>query len=300
MKVVVALGGNALLQRDEKPTAEAQGKNLRRAGGALAELAREHSVVITHGNGPQVGLLASQALAGGFARPLDVLSAETVGMIGYLIQQELGRHLPDRPVATLLTLVEVDPDDPAFDDPTKPIGPVLPEEEARNLAERYGWALVEEGDGLRRVVPSPTPLRVLEQDTIRLLVNFGVLVICGGGGGMPVRITEEGWIRGVEAVVDKDTTASLLARELEADALLLLTDVPGVEAHWGTPEARLLRRTTPEELRSLEFDPGSMGPKVEAACRFVEATGAMAGIGEMSRASEILAGNEGTLVEPSG
>lgn len=298
MRVVVALGGNALLQRDEEPTAEAQRKNLRRAGGALAELAQDHSLVITHGNGPQVGLLASQALSGGFQMPLDVLSAETVGMIGYLIQQELGRRLPDQPVATLLTLVEVSPEDPAFDEPTKPIGPVLPEEEAKALAERYDWTLAKDGTGLRRVVPSPTPLRVLEQDTIRLLVNFGVLVVCGGGGGMPVCITEDGWIRGVEAVVDKDMTASLLARELDADAFLLLTDVPRVEAHWGTPEARPLERTTPGELRSLKFDPGSMGPKVEAACRFVEARGGIAGIGEMTRASAILAGEAGTLVEP--
>lgn len=298
MKVVVALGGNALLKRGEEPTADAQRRNLRRAAGAVAELAPEHALVITHGNGPQVGLLASQAVSGGFQMPLDVLSAETVGMIGYLIQQELGRHLPDQPVATLLTLVEVDPRDPAFENPTKPIGPILPDAEARELAARYGWSLVAEGDGQRRVVPSPTPLRILEKDTIRLLVSFGVLVVCGGGGGMPVCVSRDGWIRGVEAVVDKDMTASLLARELEADALLLLTDVPHVEVGWGTPGARPVRRTTPDELRSLELDAGSMGPKVEAACRFVEETGRTAAIGEVGQAAEILKGEAGTVVRP--
>lgn len=292
------MGGNALLRRGEEPTTEAQRRNLESAAAAVAELAREHELVITHGNGPQVGLLARQAARSGEGQPpLDVLSAESVGMIGYLVAQELGSRLEDRPVATLLTLVEVDPDDPAFRQPTKPIGPVLDEAEARHFRDAYGWDMAPEGGGYRRVVPSPEPRRILEGETIRLLVSFGVVVVCGGGGGMPVCITGDGWIRGVEAVVDKDATSALLARELSADVLLLLTDVEAVYAGWGTPEARPMARATPDELRAMDLEAGSMGPKVRAACRFAEEADGWAVIGSLEDAPAMLRGEAGTRVE---
>ena len=298
MRVVIALGGNALLRRGEALSAEAQRWNVGRAARAVAEVAREHEVVVTHGNGPQVGLLALQdeasESAAGF--PLDVLGAETEGMIGYLVAQELGNQLPDRPVATLLTQVEVDPADPAFRAPTKPIGPVFGEEEARELARRRGWRIARDGSGWRRVVPSPAPLRILEVTTLRLLVEHGVVVVCAGGGGIPVIFDRLGRVHGVEAVIDKDRTAALLARELGARALLLLTDVSRVEVGWGTPEARPLGTVTVAELREYRFPEGSMGPKVEAAARFVEETGGFAGIGALEDAPRILSGEAGTRV----
>jgi len=295
----VALGGNALLRRGEEPTAEAQQRNVSRAAAAVAELAREHDVVLTHGNGPQVGLLAlrNEARGRGPRFPLDVLSAETVGMIGYLIEQEISNRLPEREVATLLTRVQVDPEDPAFDDPTKPIGPGYSREDAERLRAERGWSFVEDGGEWRRAVPSPRPRRILELATIRLLVRHGVLVVCGGGGGLPVVLTPNGWVQGVEAVVDKDRTTSLLAAEIDADALLLLTDVEAVYADWGTEDARPIRSATPDELRALELDRGSMGPKVEGACDFVEATAGFAGIGSLDDALAILTGDAGTRIE---
>lgn len=300
MRVVVALGGNALLRRGETPTAEAQRRNLERAGAAIAAVARDHDLVITHGNGPQVGLLMLQSTRPdqGPRFPLDVVSAESVGMIGYLLETELSNRLPGREVATLLTRVQVDPGDPAFDEPTKPIGPGCDRERADALAREHGWSFVQDGGRWRRVVPSPRPLRILELDTIRLLVRHGVLVVCAGGGGLPVIVTGDGRIVGVEAVVDKDRTTALLAEELDADALLLLTDVDAVVEGWGTAEARSIRRASPERLRALELDPGSMGPKVEAACAFVDATGRPAAIGALEDAAALLDGNAGTRVEP--
>lgn len=298
MLVVTALGGNALLRRGEPADAATQRGNVGTAVAAIAEVAAEHDVVVTHGNGPQVGLLALQAEAyeGVDPYPLDVLGAESEGMIGYLLDQELVNALGGARVATLLTQVVVDGDDPAFGHPTKPIGPVFAPEAAERLAEERGWTLAPEGDGRRRVVPSPEPRSIVELATIRLLVDSGVVVVCVGGGGIPVLADEHGRLRGTEAVVDKDLAAALLARSLGADALLLLTDVAGVEEGWGTPEARPLGEAGCDELRALELEPGSMGPKVEAACRFAEATGAMAGIGALEDAAAIIRGERGTRV----
>lgn len=298
MKVVIALGGNALLKRGEPPTAAAQRANVARAAQAVAGVARAHAVVVTHGNGPQVGLLALQAEASARVPPypLDILDAETEGMIGYLIEQELASRLPGRSVATLLTQIEVAANDPAFARPSKPIGPIYTAAEAQRLTQARGWTVGLDGNAWRRVVPSPEPLRILEVATIRLLVDAGVIVICAGGGGIPVVVTPAGGIHGVEGVIDKDLAAALLARELDAEALLLLTDVDAVYRNWNTSTASPLRVTTARELRQERFAPGSMGPKVEAACRFVEATGGFAGIGRLEDALEILEGRRGTNV----
>jgi carbamate kinase len=299
MRIVVALGGNALLRREEPMTLEVQRRNVREAADALAPLAARHELVITHGNGPQVGLLALQAEACAAANPytLDVLGAESEGMIGYLILQELGNVLPrDRRCAGLLTRIEVDAGDAAFSSPTKPIGPVYSEDEARRLAQQRAWHIGRDGAGWRRVVASPRPLRILEIDVIELLLEAGVIVICAGGGGIPIVSREDGSHAGVEAVIDKDLAASVLARALKADAMLLLTDVDGVYADWRSPEARLLRRVAPVELQALHFEPGTMAPKVTAACEFVSHSGGIAGIGALSDAQAILDGNAGTHV----
>jgi carbamate kinase len=300
--VVIALGGNALLQRGEPVSAELQRKNMRSAGASIGEVAKDHHVVLTHGNGPQVGLLALREASYSdiFQNPLDVLGAETEGMIGYLIEQELSNRLPGREILTLLTRVEVDPQDPAFQNPSKPIGPVFEPEEARRIAEDLGWSLAPDGDGLRRVVPSPLPKEIIPAKIFRRLLVRGVLVVCAGGGGIPVIWDEtEGW-RGVEAVIDKDRTAALLAREVGAQALVMLTDVPAVQVGFGTPDARDIHRTTPSELRALaeEFPAGSMGPKITAAIEFVEGTGGFAAIGSLKDAPAIVRQEAGTLVLP--
>ena len=301
MRIVCALGGNALLRRGEPAEAVVQQRNVAVAVQAVAELARAHNVVATHGNGPQVGLLALQGEAYGGVRPypLDVLGAESEGMIGYLLEQGLRNELPGREIATLLTQVVVDPADPAFALPSKPIGPVYSELEARRLARERGWAVAPDGSAWRRVVPSPEPRDILELGAIRVLVEAGVLVVCTGGGGIPVVLGSDGSLRGVEAVIDKDLSAALLARLLRADFLLMLTDVAAVERGWGTPSAQPIERATPAELRALEFALGSMSPKVEAACRFVEATGGTAGIGALGEATTVVRGEAGTIVEPS-
>jgi carbamate kinase len=297
-RVVVALGGNALIRRGERADAPTQRANVVRAVRAVAALAHRHEVVVTHGNGPQVGLLALQAEAYRDVAPypLDVLGAESEGMIGYLLEQELMNALPGRSVATLLTQVTVDPGDAAFAKPSKPIGPVYDEPAGTRLAAQRGWALAPDSGGVRRVVASPEPRAILELASIRLLMDAGALVVCAGGGGIPVRITGDGAILGVEAVVDKDLATALLAEQLEADALLLLTDVPRVVAGWGTAAAVELGRATPAQLRELGFAAGSMGPKVEAACRFAERTGGLAAIGALDDAEAILAGRAGTQV----
>ncbi len=300
--VVIALGGNALLQRGEPVSAEVQRKNMSRAGASIAEVAKEHHVVVTHGNGPQVGLLALQEASYSdiFQNPLDVLGAETEGMIGYLIEQELSNRLPGREILTLLTRVEVDPADPAFQNPTKPIGPLFEPEEARRIAEKLGWSLAPDGDKLRRVVPSPLPKEIIPAKIFRRLLVRGVLVVCAGGGGIPVVWKEgKGW-RGVEAVIDKDRTASLLAKEVGAQALIMLTDVSAIQRGFGTPGAEPIHRTTPSELRAMasEFPPGSMGPKVEAAIDFVESTGGFAAIGSLEDAPAIVRQEAGTVVVP--
>lgn len=298
MRVVVALGGNALLRRGEPAEAAVQHGNVETAVTVIAELAADHEVIVTHGNGPQVGLLALQGEAYGAVGPhrLDVLGAESEGMIGYLLDQELVNALGRRPVATLLTQVIVERDDPAFARPSKPIGPVYNRETAERLAAERGWTVAPDGAHYRRVVPSPEPRAIVELATVRLLVDAGVLVVCVGGGGIPVAVDLDGRLRGIEAVIDKDLAAALLAEGLEADALLMLTDVAAVQAGWGTPAARDLADVSTEDLRSLAFAAGSMGPKVEAACRFAEATGGLAGIGALPDALAILQGRRGTRV----
>ena len=296
MRVVAALGGNALLRRGERPTVEAQRANVERAVRSLAPLAGAGELVLTHGNGPQVGLLALQAEAVVDLPPypLDVLGAESEGLIGYLLEQALRNAVPGRVVATVLTQVVVAADDPAFLAPTKPIGPVYPERRARVLAAERGWTVAPDGDWFRRVVPSPEPVEIVALDTIRALLAGGAIPICAGGGGIPVARDGGEALHGVEAVIDKDLAAELLARNLGAERLLLLTDVPAVE--W---EGRPLGTVTPAELRRLRFAPGSMGPKVEAACRFVERTGGVAAIGALDEAAEVLAGTAGTRVVAS-
>jgi carbamate kinase len=279
MRIVVALGGNALLKRGEPMTAEAQHANARIAAAALADLARDHQIIVAHGNGPQVGLMAlrSAAYAPDNPWPLDILGAETEGMIGYLLEQELMNALPPgTDCATLLTRVEVDPADPAFDRPTKPIGPVYTQKEAGPVIAGHGWSMVEEATGgLRRVVASPLPIAILGIVPIRMLVEAGVCVICAGGGGIPVVRGRDGKMEGVEAVIDKDRTSALLARILDADVLLMLTDVAAVFRDWGGPAEDAIGRTTPEALDELTFAEGSMGPKITAACDFVRAGGVM-------------------------
>jgi carbamate kinase len=300
MKVVVALGGNALLKRGEPMTADAQRGNVRVAAEALARVAREHQLVISHGNGPQVGLLALEAAAYEEVEPypFDILGAETQGMIGYLIEQELGNFLPfEVPLATILTMVEVDPEDPAFTNPTKFVGPVYDRETAEGLAAENGWVVKADGDRFRRVVPSPMPKRIFEIRPMRWLMERGVVVICAGGGGIPTMYApgEDRRLVGVEAVIDKDLATSLLARELDADVFVMATDVDGVYADWGTPSQRRLDRTTPDELRAMDFAAGSMGPKVAAAAEFA-ATGKRAVIGSLDQIDGLVAGTAGTNV----
>jgi carbamate kinase len=291
--IVVALGGNALLRRGEPLTSAAQQRNVDVAAGAIARLARHHQVVVTHGNGPQVGLLALQS-AGAF--PFDVLDAESEGMIGYLLDQAIGNCMPEREVATLLTQVVVDPDDPAFDHPTKPVGPMYDELTARQLADDHGWTVARDGDGWRRVIASPVPREIIELSTIEVLIESNVVVICTGGGGIPVRLDERGALHGVEAVVDKDASSALLAELLGADLLLLLTDVSGVSVDWGTRDQRTIRRMGPDALDLDQFAAGSIRPKLEAACRFVRDTGRDAAIGSLQEADAIACGEAGTRV----
>jgi carbamate kinase len=306
VRVVVALGGNALLRRGEPLTAENQRANARIACKALAPLALEHELVISHGNGPQVGLLALQGSAYTEVDPypLDMLGAQTEGMIGYLIQQELGNELPlEKRLASLLTQIEVERDDPAFGDPTKPIGPIYTEDEAKKLAEEKGWEFRPDGDSFRRVVPSPLPKQIFGIEPIEWLLGQGAVVVCAGGGGIPVMYTDEAVpagrrLVGVEAVIDKDLASALLAKDLRADALAIVTDVDAVYSGWGTPEQRAIRRATPEALAESEFAAGSMGPKVRAACQFVEETGGIAAIGSISDTRALLTGEAGTLVTP--
>ena len=302
MKVVVALGGNALLRRDQPPTAENQLENIRRAAAQLARVAANHDLVLTHGNGPQVGLLALQAAAyvKVEAYPLDVLGAQTDGMIGYLLEQELANLLPaTRAVTTLITRVEVDPQDPAFQHPTKPIGPIYSKTESERIAADKGWVMAADGDAFRRVVASPQPLRVLGLQAILWLLEHGALVIAAGGGGIPVARAVEGGgqgLHGVSAVIDKDLCTSLLARDLKADVLVIATDVPAVFLDWGGPLQRAVGKVTPQALAEHDFAAGSMGPKVEAAQSFVLATGQRAVIGSLDRIEEMIAGTAGTQV----
>jgi len=299
MRILVALGGNALLRRGEAMSAVNKRKNVRIAAEALAPLVREHQLVISHGNGPQVGLLALQGAS--YAKvdpyPLDVLGAQTEGMIGYMIEQELGNILPfEQPLATILSMVEVDPDDPAFQNPTKPIGPVYDEEEARRLAAEKGWTLAPDGDGFRRVVPSPLPQRIFQIRPVQWLLEHGCIVICAGGGGIPTMYAPGRQLHGAEAVVDKDRASALLARELAVDLFIMATDADAVYLDWGTPRRRAIRRASPRALAACPFAGGSMGPKVEAAIDFTERTGKPTAIGALADILRISQGEAGTRV----
>ncbi|MGH0004207.1 carbamate kinase [Pseudovibrio ascidiaceicola] len=300
MRVVVALGGNALLRRGEAMTAENQRKNARIAAEALAPLYDDgHEVVITHGNGPQVGLLALQGAAYEQveAYPLDVLGAETVGMIGYMIEQELGNLLPfEKPFATILTQVEVDPNDPAFKDPTKPIGPLYSKEEAEKLADEKGWSIREDGDKWRRVVPSPLPKHIFEIRPIKWLLDHDVLVIAAGGGGIPTMYNEEKKLVGVECVIDKDRCSGLLAKEIDADVYIMATDADAVYLDWGTPSQRAIKTASPDALDAYGFAAGSMGPKVEAAQTFARQTGKKSVICTLSEVPQAILGEKGTSI----
>jgi carbamate kinase len=305
MRIVVALGGNALLRRGESMNADVQRANVRTAARALVSVAREHQLVISHGNGPQVGLLALQGAAYHAVEtyPLDVLGAQTEGMIGYMIEQELGNLLPfEVPFATLLTMVEVRADDPGFQNPTKFVGPVYEKPEADRIAAEKSWVFKADGEKWRRVVASPMPQRIFEIRPVKWLLDQGTIVVCAGGGGIPT-MYETGADRkliGVEAVIDKDLCSELLARELSADLLVMLTDADSVYLDWGKPTQRAIRHTSPAALAGVHFATGSMGPKVEAACRFAALTGKPASIGALSDLNRIIEGQAGTTVHPSG
>ncbi len=299
MRIVIALGGNALLQRGQPMTADNQRANIRLAAERIARVAPGNEIVVAHGNGPQVGLLALQAAAYTEVAPypLDVLGAQTEAMIGYVIEQELGNVLPpDQPIATLLTMIEVDRDDPAFAHPTKPIGPVYDRATAERLAAASGWTIAPDGDMFRRVVASPKPKRIFEIRPIRTLVERGTIVICAGGGGIPTMFDELGALYGAEAVIDKDLASALLAEQLGADLLVIATDVDGVYTGWGTREQRRLGMVTADEIAALDLPAGSMGPKVEAACGFARHTGKEAVIGSLAEIADIVNGASGTRV----
>lgn len=303
VRIIVALGGNALLRRGQKPDADVQEANVEAAATALAPLAADHELVLTHGNGPQVGVLALQSASDPNLTtpyPFDVLGAQTQGMIGYWLLQSLQNHLPGRQVAAIINQTLVEANDPAFADPSKFVGEVYPEAEAHALAASRGWTVKPDGEAWRRVVGSPKPQRVVETRLIRLLLNSGALVVCAGGGGVPVIRNEAGRLEGVEAVVDKDLTSAVLAEALDADVLLVLTDVAHVMRDFGTPTQTPITRSTPAALRREPFPAGSMGPKVDAVCRFVELTGGMAAIGRLEDAVAILEGRAGTIVTPAG
>jgi carbamate kinase len=299
VRIVVALGGNALLHRGERPDAEPQRRNVLHAAEALAPLAGAHELIVTHGNGPQVGMLAMESAADPMLSrpfPLDLLGAETQGLIGYWLAQSLHNVLPDRQVVALLTQCVVDDADAAFATPTKFVGPIYDEVAANALATQRNWVVARDGDAWRRVVPSPEPREVVEEGVIRRLVDSGVLVVCAGGGGVPVVRQAGGTLEGVEAVIDKDLTAALLAERLGADALLLLTDVVAVETNYGQADSSPIAHARAADLRSNGFAAGSMGPKVEAACRFAGRTGGTAAIGSLTDAEGVLAGTSGTRV----
>ena len=303
MRIVIALGGNALLKRGEKPDAQAQIDNVATAVQALAPLAEEHELIITHGNGPQVGVLALQSANDPnltVPYPLDTLGAQTQGMIGYWLLQALQNNLPGRHVASIINQTLVLAGDPALNNPTKFVGQVYTKAEADELAAARGWTMKADGEHYRRVVGSPRPQRVIETRLIRAMLEDGAVVVCAGGGGVPVIRNEFGKLQGIEAVVDKDLTAAVLAEALEADALLVLTDVPAVMTGYGTPDQKEIARSTPGALRARGFAAGSMGPKVDAACRFVELTGDMAAIGRLEDAQAIIAGTAGTIITPGG
>ena len=299
MRVVVALGGNALLRRGQELNAENQRENIRKAAAELAVVHELHQLIIAHGNGPQVGLLAlmDAHYTAVEPYPLDVLGAETVGMIGYMIEQEMGNLIPFKDhIVTILTQVLVDPADPAFQNPTKPVGPVYDQAEADKLQKEKGWAMAPDGEYFRRVVPSPLPRRIIEMNVIRMLVDANVVVICAGGGGIPTAYDENRKLYGVEAVIDKDLASGLLAKGLDADMFVMLTDVANVYVDFGTPKQRPIKAAHPDVLENMGFAAGSMGPKVKGACEFVRETGKQSAIGQLSDLAKIMDGKAGTLI----
>ena len=301
MKIVIALGGNALLQRGQPLEADIQRANIKKAAEVIAKVADEHQVILTHGNGPQVGLLALQnsAYQEVAPYPLDVLGAETAGMIGYMMNMELRNLRPKLPIVTMVTETLVDSEDPAFRNPTKYVGPVYSEEEARQLAEEKNWQVKPDGEYFRRVVASPKPQRVVEGNTVAQLSDAGALVICSGGGGVPVSYNSEGDLEGIEAVVDKDLTSTVLAKQLNADALIIMTDVDAVCVNFGQPDQQKIHQATPEQINSLDFPAGSMGPKIDAVSDFVEKGGQYAAIGSLYDLSGIVEGVAGTRITKS-
>lgn len=307
MKIVIAIGGNALLRRSQAPSAANLLENVCTAAAQLAKIAcmaGGHQIVLTHGSGPQVGLLALQSAAyavqnpGIEAYPLDLLDAETAGMLGYVLEQEIANRLPaTRTVVSLLTRVEVDRLDPAFAAPSKPIGPTYTREQADQAAAGHPWTMGPDGNGLRRLVASPRPVKVLALEAIRCLLQSGAMVIAGGGGGIPVMRRADGQgMEGVEAVIDKDLCSALIATELQADCLIIATDVPAIYLDWGLPTQRALGRTTPRELALQSYAAGSMAPKVQAACAFVRSAGQRAAIGSLDSIEALLAGEAGTQI----
>jgi len=299
MRVVVALGGNALLQRGQELSAENQRENIRVAAGQLAEIHKNHELVIAHGNGPQVGLdaLMDAAYTDVAPYPLDVLGAKTVGMIGYVIEQELGNIIPfEDHIVTVLTQIVVDPADPAFQKPAKPVGPVYDKQEAAKLQKEKGWSMAPDGEHFRKVVPSPLPRRIIEISAIRTLVDNGYVVICAGGGGIPVAYDKNRKLFGVEAVIDKDLASGLLAKDLDAEMFVMLTDVSNVFVDFGTKNQKAIRAAHPDALEALDFAAGSMGPKVLGACQFVRETGHQSAIGQLSDLSAIMTDRAGTLI----
>lgn len=302
MKIVVALGGNALLQRGEKPDAAPQIKNVELAVESLAPLASEHELVVTHGNGPQVGVIALQSANDPKLTepyPFDTLGAMTQGMIGYWLQHAFKNALPEREVVCTVNQTLVDADDPAFANPTKFVGEVYDEEQAKQFEAERGWVMKADGQYFRRVVGSPIPKSIVEIKTIKTLVEGGTTVICSGGGGIPVA-QKDGQLVGLEAVIDKDRSGAVLSEELEADMFIILTDVPAVLDNYGTEDECEINRAKPSDLREKGFAAGSMGPKVEAACQFVERTGGVAAIGRLADAQKIIAGDAGTIITADG
>ncbi|MFS6936920.1 Carbamate kinase 1 [Neisseria animaloris] len=299
MRIVVALGGNALLKRGEPLTSENQRANVRIACEQIAKVYDGNQLIITHGNGPQVGLMALQSNAYKEVPmyPLDVLGAESVGMIGYMIQQEMANFVPkDVSLATVITQTEVDPKDPAFQKPSKPVGPVYSKEEADAIAAEKGWTMAQDNDKYRRVVPSPLPTRIFGLKPLKTLIENNYILICGGGGGIPTYYDESGRLCGAEAVIDKDLATALLASSIDADLLIIATDVDGVYLNWGTDQQKAVRAAHPDEIEKIGFASGSMGPKVQAAVNFARNTGKTAVIGELSDIERIVAGEAGTRI----
>lgn len=299
MKIVIALGGNALLKRGEPMTAENQRENVKTACAQIARVYDGNQLIITHGNGPQVGLLALQnnAYKEVPMYPLDVLGAETAGMIGYMIQQELSNTVPgSASIATVLTQIQVDPKDPAFQKPSKPVGPVYSKEEADKIAAEKGWTMAPDNDKYRRVVASPKPVNIFGLEPLKTLIDNKYIVVCGGGGGIPTWVDDNGKQHGAEAVIDKDLATALLATLIDADLFVIATDVDGAYLDWGKPEQKRIALAAPDAALAFGFASGSMGPKIEAAANFAKATGKDAVIGALADIEQIVAGKAGTRI----